>query len=311
MMEEQAQTVSPEQADEQPEEELLSRSYLHRLDRMQIIATRLYPGSKMGQRVSKSKGAGMEFAEHKQYSPGDDFRSVDWNVYARTDHLHLKTYETEMNLYVYVIVDISNSMSFGSTIRKFLYAKQLAASFGYVTLVQGDNLAIHAMNDILRDSISTATRRLRPSDVLSFCASLGPGGPTDFTRSLQAFSIHTGHPGMVFLISDFMSEGNLSDALRYLVHNGFGVLGFHIIDPWEENPDLSGEVDIEDSESGELIPLTIRRGTVQRVKDSFATHCHEVNSAFAIYEAQYFRIRTDRPVEKFVLEDLRNAGVVQ
>jgi len=277
---------------------------------MHIIATRLYPGSKMGQRVSKSKGAGMEFAEHRQYSPGDDFRAVDWNVYARTDHLHLKTYETEMNLYVYVIVDISNSMSFGSTVRKLLYAKQLAASFGYVTLVQGDNLAIHAMNDILRESISTATRRLRPSEVLDFCASLGPGGPTDFTRSLQAFSIHTGHPGMVFLISDFMSEGNLSDALRYLVHNGFGVLGFHIIDPWEETPDLSGEVDLEDSETGELIPLTIRRGTVERVKDSFATHGHEVNRAFAIYEAQYFRIRTDRPLEKFFLEDLRNAGVV-
>lgn len=310
-MPEQPEPPQVVEAPEEAEQELLSRSFLHRLDRMQIVATRLYPGSRMGQRVSKSKGSGMEFSEHKQYSPGDDFRAVDWNVYARTDHLYLKTYETEMNLYVYVIVDISNSMTFGQQTRKLQYARQLAAALGYVTLVQGDNLAVHAMNDGLRESISTASRRLRPSDVLNFCGSLQPGGATDFTRTLQAFSIHTGHPGMVLLISDFMSEGSLSDALRYLVYNGFGVLGFHIIDPWEENPDLSGEIDLEDSETGDLIPLTIRRGTVEQVKASFATHCHEVNSAFALYEASYFPVRTGRPVERFVLEDLRNAGVVQ
>lgn len=295
----------------QEAEEILSKGFLNRLDRTQIIATRLYPGSRMGQRVSKSKGSGMEFSEHKQYSPGDDFRAVDWNVYARTDHIYLKTFETEMNLYVYLLVDVSNSMSFGTTIRKLQYAKQLAAALGYVTLVQGDNLAIHAMNDGLRQSISTASRRLRPSEVLQFCGSLRPGGETDFVRSLQAFSIHTGHPGMVFLISDFMSEGTLSEALRYLVYNGFGVLAFHLIDPWEENPDLSGEIDLEDSEDHKLLPLTIRRGTLDHLKESFRQHCHQVNRAFATYEASYFPIRTDRPVEKFVLEDLRHAGVVQ
>jgi uncharacterized protein (DUF58 family) len=310
-MEPTADTASVLIPEERPGDALLAASFLHRLERMQIVATRLYPGSRMGQRVSKAKGAGMEFSEHKQYSPGDDFRAIDWNVYARTDHLHLKTFETEMNLYVYVIVDISNSMDFGSAVRKLHYARQLAAALGYMTLVQGDNLAIHAMNDGLRDSISTASRRLRPSDVLHFCGSLKPGGPTDFKRSLQAFSIHTGHPGMVFLISDFLSDGDLSDALRYLIYNGFGVLAFHVVDPWEEAPELAGEIDFEDSETGELLPITVRRGIVEQVKQSFARHCHEVNRAFAIYEARYFRIRTDHPVERFVLEDLRHAGVVQ
>lgn len=290
---------------------LLPVSLLRRLARMRIIATRLYPGSRMGQRVSKAKGAGMEFSEHRPYAPGDEFRRIDWNVYARTEHFHVKTFETEMNLYVYVIVDISESMAFGSAVRKLHYAKQLAAALGYITLVQGDNLAIHAMNDGLRESISTSSRRLRPSDVLGFCESLQPGGPTDLTRSLQAFSIHTGHPGMVFLISDFLARDSLADALRYLIYNGFGVLGFHLIDPWEEKPELAGEIDLEDSETRELLSLTIRPDLVRQIEQSFAQHCHDVNRAFALYEAKYFPVHTSRPVEKFLLEDLRHAGVVE
>ncbi|MBI2192415.1 MAG: DUF58 domain-containing protein [Planctomycetes bacterium] len=294
-----------------PATDLLPKSFLNRLARMSIVATKLYPGSRMGQRISKAKGAGMEFSEHKPYSPGDDFRAIDWNVYARTDHFHLKTFETEENLYVYVIVDVSASMGIGSSSPKLLHARQLAAAFSYVALVHGDNLGIHAMNDGLRDSLSTSSRRLRPSDVLEFCAGLRPAGRTDLLHALQAFSIHTGRPGMVFLISDFFSETDLASALRYLVYNGFGVLAFHLIDPAEENPQLSGELDLEDSETGELLPLTVRSGTVEQVRQSFARHCHEVHRALAIYEARYFRLRTDRPVEKFVLEDLRQAGVVE
>lgn len=310
-MAKESENASPATPQQPLEEELIPRSFLHRLDRMKIVATRLYPGSRMGQRISKAKGTGMEFSEHKQYSPGDDFRAIDWNVYARTDHFHLKTFETEENLYVYVIVDVSNSMGFGAAFPKLKLARQLAAAFGYITLIQGDNLAIHPMNDGLRESISTASRRLRPSDLLQFCSTLQPVGVTDFKRALQAFSIHTGHQGMVFLISDFLSDRDLADSLRYLVYNGFGVLGFHLVDPWEEDPSLSGEVDLEDLETGERIPLTVRRGTVEEIRRSFEAHCHAVNRAFAIYKAQYFRVRTDRPMEKFFLEDLRQAGVVQ
>lgn len=304
--------TSPSSPSQEPaEEDLLSPSFLRRLERVSIVATRLYPGSRTGERISKAKGAGMEFSEHKQYSPGDDFRAVDWNVFARTDHLYLKTFETEMNLYVYVIVDVSASMAFGTAAQKLRYAKQLAAALGYVTMVQGDNLAIHVMNDGLRESISTARSRLRPNDVLGFCRTLEPGGQTDFVRSLQAFSIHTNHPGMVMLISDFLSEGDLSDALRHLVYSGFGVIGFHVVDPWEEDPTLSGEVDLEDLETGRLSSVTVRRGTIGQLRDAFHEHSHEVNRAFATYEASCFHVRTDQPIDKFVLEDLRHAGIIE
>jgi uncharacterized protein (DUF58 family) len=292
-------------------EELLPLSFLHKLARTTIVATQLYPGSRMGIRRSRAKGAGMEFADHKPYSPGDDFRAVDWNVYARTDHLYLKTFETEENLYVYVLVDVSASMGFGSPAPKIQWAKQLAGALGYITLAQQDNLAVHAMDDALCGSVSTAARRLKPSDLLAFCAELSPGGRTDFVRCLQAFSIHTAHRGMVFLISDFLSDRNFDQGLRYLVYNGFGVLAFHTVDPWEENPSLEGEVDLEDSEIGRLLPLTVQRNTLSQMRDCFEANCEKVRRTFGTYAARYFRIRTDRPVEKFVLEDLRHEGVVQ
>ena len=294
-----------------PGEDLLPLPFLHKLDRTTIVATQLYPGSRMGIRRSRSKGAGMEFADHKPYSPGDDFRTVDWNVYARTDHLYLKTFETEENLYVYVLLDISDSMGFGTGLTKLEWGKRLAAALGYVTLVQQDNLAIHSINDGLRESISTGEQRLKPSDVLGFCAGLEPGGKTDFVHCLQAFSIHTGHRGMVFLISDFLSDRDFDQGIRYLAYNGFGVLAFHLVDPWEEDPTLAGEVDLEDSETSELLPLTVRRNTLTQVKDCFEAHCQKVYRTFGTYAARYFRIRTDRSIERFVLEDLRHEGVIR
>ena len=295
----------------QETEDLLPLSFLHKLDRTTIVATQLYPGSRMGIRRSRSKGSGMEFADHKPYSSGDDIRSVDWNVYARTDHLHLKTFETEENLYVYVLVDVSASMGFGTASRKIDWARRLAGALGYITLVQGDNLAVHSMNDGLRGCVSTAEHRLKPSDVLGFCHGLQPSGLTDLVRCLQAFSIHTAHRGMVFLISDFLSDQDFEQGVRYLAYNGFGVLAFHIVDPWEEAPTLEGEVDLEDSETGSLLPLTVRRNTLAQIKTCFEEHCHNVHRVFGTYAARYFRVRTTRPIEKFVLEDLRHEGVVR
>lgn len=298
-------------AEESQENELLPLSFLHRLDRSRIIANRLYPGSKMGQRVSKAKGSGMEFAEHKQYSPGDDFRTIDWNVYARTDHLYLKTYETEMNLYVYILLDTSKSMAFGSGVAKLFFAKQLAAALGYLTLVHGDNLALHTMDQNLRAQLSHTTSRLRPRDVIRFCRDLTAGGETDLLRSFQAFSIHTGSPGMVFIISDFFSKTNLMDALRYLVYNGFAVFALHVIDPMEESLELGGEVDLIDHETGEVLSVTVRTGTLEKIRQSFQEHTRRVHNAVATYAASYFPVRTNVPVEKYFLEDFRNGGLIE
>lgn len=290
--------------------ELLSPSFLHQLNRCNIAATQLYPGSRMGARRSRSKGSGMEFANFRPYSAGDDFRAVDWMVYARTDHLYVKTFETEENLYVYILLDISNSMDFGSPVSKLELGKQLAGALGYMTLAQQDNLSIHVLNDRLRDSINTGEKGLRPSEMLNFCAQLQPGGKTDLVKSLQLFTVSASQRGMVFLISDFLSPGKFEDGLRYLVYHGFGVLGFHIMDPWEQNPKLEGEVDLEDSETGVTLPLTVRRNTCSQMQTCFRTHCHKIQGLFDTYAARYFPVYTSQSVERFVLEDLKREGVV-
>jgi len=293
------------------EKELLPLSLLQRLDRTRIIANRLYPGSKMGQRVSKAKGSGMEFSEHKQYSHGDDFRNIDWNVFARTDHLYLKTYETEMNLYVYILVDTSNSMAFGSGVSKLFFAKQLAAALGYMTIVHGDNMTIHTIDQNLRLQLSSMSSRIRPRDVIRFCSDFTAGGETDLLRSFQAFSINTGSPGMVFIISDFFSKTNLMDALRHLIYNGFSVFALHVIDPLEANPQLGGEIDLVDPETGEVLSVTVRSGTLDKVRKSFEDHCHRVHNALATYTAGYFPLLTNMSIEKCFLEDFRQAGLIE
>src|ERR1035437_178720 len=122
-------------------EELLSPALMRRLERGRISSKVMHPGASMGERMSRARGAGMEFADHKQYSAGDDFRMIDWNVYARLDEFVVRLYETEENLSVCIMVDASASMDFGGTGNsKWEAATRLAAGLGYVSLANRDSL---------------------------------------------------------------------------------------------------------------------------------------------------------------------------
>ena len=96
-----------------PAEEVLSAQFMKQLERFRMCSRVVHPGASMGERVSRSRGSGMEFADHKEYAPGDDFRMIDWNVYARLDQFVVKVFETEENLSVAILLDASASMDFG------------------------------------------------------------------------------------------------------------------------------------------------------------------------------------------------------
>src|ERR1035437_1984103 len=123
------------------EEEFVAPSLMRSVERVRILSRVMHPGASMGERMSKARGAGMEFADHKEYSAGDDFRMIDWNVYARLDEFVVRLYETEENLSVCIMVDASASMDFGGALgTKWEAATRLAAGLGYVSLANRDSL---------------------------------------------------------------------------------------------------------------------------------------------------------------------------
>ncbi|HEY3322830.1 MAG TPA: DUF58 domain-containing protein [Planctomycetota bacterium] len=291
-------------------EELLGPGLMAKLSQVSLAAPKTFPGSSTGKRFSRARGSeGMEFADHKQYSPGDDFRSIDWNVYARLDELVVKNFETQENLRINVLLDASGSMAFGKP-AKGAVAKSLAAALAYIGFINEDWTGVFAFTDALRE-------RYLPKGKPSTAALLDVldrttlEGKTNFSAALKAFSIQNTRPGLAFLISDFCSASTLDEGLRSLVYANYSIVALHITDPADEAPDLSGEMDLEDMESGETIPLTVRGNTLQEYKRMHQQHCTAVAKAFALYDAVYLRISTQEPVEHVILGSLKQQRVVR
>src|SRR3990172_8399336 len=126
------------------EEPLLTPDFLRKIERLSLVAKRLFPGTLRGERRSTKRGASVEFADYRNYTTGDDFRRVDWNVYARLEKLFLKLFVEEEDLHVYVLLDVSRSMEFGSP-SKLLYGKRIAAALSYIALCNLDRVGLAAL----------------------------------------------------------------------------------------------------------------------------------------------------------------------
>src|SRR5439155_13531871 len=130
---------------------LFDSDFLNKLEYLSLISKRVFRGSLLAQRRTMQLGGGIEFADHREYTPGDDFRYLDWNVFARHDELLLKRFEEEEDLHVYLLLDCSRSMAFGDP-PKFDYARQVAAALAYIALADLDRVAVVAFaGDILAD----------------------------------------------------------------------------------------------------------------------------------------------------------------
>ncbi len=246
----------------------------------------------------------MEFADHKPYSPGDDFRYIDWNVYARLDELALKTFETEENLYVYIMVDTSASMGFGSP-QKLEVARRLAAALAYITISHEDSVRLYAFSNTIHSDLPPLASRGQASQIFEFLTDLDPLGETNLSHCLKAFAVETKKSGIVFLISDFWDRQGFESGLEYLIYNNFYVVGLHLFDPFELNPELSGEIDLVDSESGQLIPLTVRKGTLDGYRRETEAYWLRIHSYLESYNAKYQRISNTESVEDLVMNRFR------
>lgn len=138
-------SLSPARAPK-PEEELFDDQFQRRLEYLAIVSRRVFAGRMRAERRTKKSGTGIEFADHRDYVAGDDFRSLDWNVYGRLGRLLVRLYEEEEDLSIYLVVDASRSMAFGDG-KKLRYAKRLCAALAYVGLANLDRIAVVATTD--------------------------------------------------------------------------------------------------------------------------------------------------------------------
>ncbi|MBI2194986.1 MAG: DUF58 domain-containing protein [Planctomycetes bacterium] len=289
---------------------LLQPALLKKMERLQLVPRRVYQGGQTGARKSRSRGTGMEFADHREYSPGDDFRTIDWNVYARLDDLIVKTFETDQNLNVLVLVDTSESMRFGAP-SKLRFAASLAAAIGYLALLEEDGVTLTAVADSVLEGISSGRQSLSPARLFDFCEHLEPRGGTRLEETVRSFAFQNRQPGLLFLLSDFLTAENLQNVLQPLGYLGYDVCGIQILAAEELNPDFAGEMDIVDSETGEAVSLTVRNDTRARYERSLGHFLRQTEQAMKVCWAHYVRLTTEVPIERVVLHDFRRLGLVK
>ena len=198
--------------------EILTPELLAQLERLELVTRKIFRGRMKGERRSKRKGQSVEFADFRNYVPGDDLRLLDWNLYARLDKLIIKLFLEEEDLHFYTLIDASMSMDFG-TPTKLEYAKQLAAALSFIGLVRGDRVRIETIGQpasyrgpVLRGR-SNVWRMIKQLDEMA------PGENTSLAAGVKNFCIRNPGKGIVLLISDLMDKEGYETALRYFVSN--------------------------------------------------------------------------------------------
>ncbi len=248
--------------------ELLPPELLARLERLELVSRKVFRGRLKGERRSKRKGQSVEFADFRNYVPGDDLRFVDWNLYARLDKLYLKLFLEEEDLHVYFLVDSSPSMDFGDP-SKFFAAKQVAAALGFVGMCRGDRVRIDFLGSENKSS-PVLRGRSQLYRMLDFIDSAEPNQVFDLTDAIKRFCLRAGGRGIVVLLTDLMDKTGYESALRLLVGQQMDVFVLQILSPEEMEPDLAGDLKLVDCEDADEAEISVSNAVIKRYKATLA-----------------------------------------
>ena len=247
-------------------EPLFGEHFMDTLEYLHIIARKILSGQMKAERRSKQKGVSVEFADHRPYVPGDDFRFIDWSVFFRTEQLFLKLFEEEEDLYVYLLLDCSASMDFGMPY-KFHYARRLAAAIGYLGLAGLDRVIVTPFGQsIARSAADTLQIRGKGKvfRLLEFLERRTPAGPTDLQGALHTFASSRRKRGLAIVISDLYDEQGVVSALNALRFQKFEPYVIHVVSPQEAEPDLLGDLRLLDSESDRHRDVTLTENLLKK-----------------------------------------------
>ncbi len=201
-----AATPSPaSRASSSAQPPLLDPDFLHKLEQLELVSRKIFVGRMKGERKSKRRGSSVEFAEHRNYTVGDDLRHIDWNVYGRLDRLFLKLFLEEEDLHVYSLLDTSLSMDFG-TPTKLRYGKQVSAALSFIGLVNHDRVLVNSFSALLEQGLHGIRGRSQMWRIVQYLDRLEASGNSDLTSAAREFAIRHAGKGVVVVISDFLDS---------------------------------------------------------------------------------------------------------
>jgi len=260
---------------------LLDPAVIQRAEHLGFKARQIVEGYMAGAHKSPLRGMAIEFAQHREYAPGDDLRHLDYKVLGRTDRYYIKQFEQETNFVAHILLDGSESMQYGSgDMTKFEYARQMAATLAYLILLQRDAVAVNVFDSVarVRQPRTDSMRKMR--DILLALSAFEPTEHTDIARILHDLAAELQKKGIVILISDLLDdEERLLLGIQHLLFGGHEVLVFHVMDHAEIELPFTGPMEFIGLEQGSRLsthPAAIRksyRAEVQAFRDRVRIAC--------------------------------------
>ena len=254
----------------EPFRKYLDPAVISRLKGLDVKARLVVEGFVSGLHRGPYKGFSVEFAEHRQYMPGDPIRHIDWKVYGKTDRFYIKEYEEETNLRAYLILDGSGSMGYKSDgITKLEYGCYLTAALAYLMLKQQDSVGLLVFDTKLRRYIPPRSMRRHLHSILKELSEVEAREETDLGSTLEDLARRVTRRGLIIVVSDLLDdEQSVIRGLKLFRHRKHEVIVFHVLDPYEVTFPFDHEVILRDLETREEVPAVpweIRREYVSRV----------------------------------------------
>lgn len=289
---------------------LFDEEFQRKLEMLAVVSRRVFAGRQRADRRSKKQGSGIEFADHREYTVGDDFRSVDWNAYQRFGRLLVRLYEEEEDLSIYFLVDCSSSMGFRDQ-KKFDQARRLCAALAYVGLANLDRVTVVGVSDQIKSTLPTTRGKGRILQVMRFLRELEPSGVTDLEACLGKFVAQHKRRGLAILISDLYDPAGFERGINVLRFNKFEPYVLHLSDPRDAVSELKGDVRIYDCETGIERDVTITEALLKKVTLAVSDYQQAIERFCASRQVAYFAANIDVPFEELVLRVFRRGGFLR
>jgi uncharacterized protein (DUF58 family) len=278
----------------------------NRVHQLFLQARTIVEGTIVGQHRSPYHGFSVEFRQHREYAPGDDLRYIDWKVFGRTDRYFLKMYEQETNFIGHILLDLSESMRYGSEKRKSKaeYAKLLAATLSYLILQQRDSVGLGVFSNKLVEYVQPSTNPAHLHHICHVLETTPPAEKTDLGAIMGEFAKRLRRRGVVIVISDFFDEvDHILTGLQYLKFNRHDVMVFQILDEYEAKFPHRGLIRFDGMEEQGVFrtqPERIRKSYLEL----FGKFCEDLRVGCKRVDVDYQQVFTTRPVDAALREFL-------
>lgn len=289
---------------------MISKNLMRHLARSRLMAHQATASTGIGERASRNKGLGIEFADHRAYQMGDDIRHVDQHVHGRLGEYYVREYSLYQQLAVVILIDASRSMQFGSP-TKLRAASSLAAALGYVALAGGDRLQLGAINGYQTEWSQRFEGIWRAPGLFSWLDQLRPRGETHVARALKMILPRLKPPGLLIIVSDWMFD-DTDEALATLATARQEVIGVQVLSPEELDPSEfgSGLVRMVDAETGHEVEVGLDASAAQQYLAELEAWQQRLRTQHLRRGWRFLEVRSDDDLERVVGVEWRRLGVI-